>query len=98
MLLLLPLVLITVIQVLSYVYLDQKGWNHWKLVLFLVFIPLYIFVVAPIYVSYSIPQKEGEIGCGMPALSLFLLVLLLGIGGLFFTHLLYWIFRKRKKK
>jgi|GEM_PF-5273985 len=98
MLILLPLILITVIQVLGYVYLDQKGWNQWKLVLFLVFIPLYIFVVAPVYVSYSMPQKEGELGCGMPALSLFLLVLLLGISALFVTHFFYWIFRNRKKK
>jgi len=99
MLLILLLFFVALIQVLGYVYFDQKGWHYWKLAIPLIFIPIYIFVIAPAYLSYQIPKKEnGELGCGMPALGLFLFTVIIGISGLLITHLLYWLFRKIKKK
>lgn len=100
MLAIVPILLITLLQILGYLYLDQKGWSHWKLSFPLLFIPLYIFVIGPIYVSYYyVPLKENvEFGCGMPVFSMFIFFVVFGLSGLLLTHVLYWVISKVKKR
>ncbi len=93
--LIVPILLVTLLQIGGYIYLDQKGWGMWKWLLPIFFAFIYFFVVMPFYMP---KYEEMEIKCGMPALGVFLAVLIIGVGGLIVIHLLYILIRFFLKK
>lgn len=93
--LIVPILLVTLTQILGYIYLDKKGWGEWKWLLFVFFSVVYFFVIMPLYMPN---YDEMEIKCAMPTLGVFLAILFIGVGGLVFIHLSYILSRFIWKK
>jgi hypothetical protein len=88
------IIIMLIIQILGYIFLDEYGFKKWKYLVFGIILILHFFV----FPNFFMPKyKEGEFRCGMPIMGVYLVFWLIGGGLTIILHFIYLILKRIAK-